>query len=92
MNHLERIRRLLNALLLLESIPLTSQPRTAGRIAKQAGLGRGVAYRFLPVCVRAGLAMEVIEPRYFLGRMGKTKIYFLTSKGKEWLQSQKELF
>lgn len=92
MNHLEKMRRLLKATQLLESIPLTAQPRTAGRIAKQAKLGRLVAYRLLPILTKHGYVLRVIQKSKYLGKSGEIYTYYITKKGVEWLESQRELF
>jgi len=91
MTNLKNVRKILQAMALLEAIPLTDRPRTAGRIAKQAGLTRSTVYRSLPRLAQLGLCMVVPKPAKNFGRESVQLTYFITSKGQQWLESQKEL-
>ena len=89
---LDTIRKILAAMRVMETLPISKSPPTAGRIATRAGLPRITAYRYLPKMETLGLVTSVFIPSK-IGVFSMTdKAFHITVKSIEFLDAYKELF
>ena len=89
---LNTIRKLLASLQVREILPISDYPNTAGRIAKNAGVPRITAYRYLHKMAALGL-VDSFEIKAQVGTFSSKETYYtLTQKSIEFLDAYKELF
>lgn len=85
---LEKTIRLLRAIRLFDFVQCGNMYPTAGRVGQYAKISRATSYKYCNIFEEKGLliAYELKE------RGGVSKAYTLSEKGRELLESQKEMF
>jgi len=91
MNKLERVRAVLKGIQACELLGVDYYPATGGRIAKQAKLPRVGVYRLLSRLHALELVDSRKVPNLNGGLIDYSMVWSVTTKGQEWLDSQKEL-